>query len=314
MGGSAQVVTHRRAVAGGVLVTVSACVTAWALAYPAGSLGPALVRAVADAAAVVTVGLAVLPALDGPRYRDELVRRATTPLVTASAVWLVAELVRLVLAGAEAAGVAATALDVATAWEFTVSTAVGRAGLLTVVSAAGVCATAALARRSGPASVIVAGCAVVGVLGHPLTGHLADSPLGGVAVAVHALAAALWCGVLAALVLTVDHRGQWARVLPRFSQLSLVCVAVLLVGGVLGGVVMLESPAELYGTGYGRVLAAKIALTAVLIVLAWRNREIWLPSARAHRSTAAVSRARAYVELSLMAAALAAAATLSVTG
>ncbi len=314
MGGSAQVVTRRRAVAGGVLVTVAACVSAWALAYPASSLGPALVRAVADGAGVATVGLAVLPAFDGPRYRDELVRRATSPLVVASAVWLVAELIRLVLAAAEAAGTAVTSLDLTTTAEFTVRTAVGRAGLLTLAAAALVCLAAALAQRTGPVAVTVAGCAGIGIMGHPLTGHLADSPLGGVAIAVHALAAALWCGVLAALVLTVDHRGQWARVLPRFSQFSLGCVAALLVGGAVGGAALLGSPAELYTTGYGRVLSAKIVLTAVLILLAWRNREIWLPSARAHRSTAAVSRTRAHIELALMAAALAAAATLSVTG
>lgn len=306
--------TRGRAVAGGALVTAAACVMAWALAYPASSLGPALVRAVADAAAVVTVGLAVVPALDGPRYREELIRRATAPLVAASAVWLVAELVRLVLAGAEAAGTAVTGLGVGTAWEFAAHTAVGRAGLLTLAAAAVVCVAASAARRSGSVAVIVAGSAGIGVMGHPLTGHLADSPLGGVAIAVHALAAALWCGVLAALVLTVDHRGQWARVLPRFSQLSLGCVVALLAGGAAGGVALLDSPAELLTTGYGRVLTAKIALTAVLIVLAWRNREIWLPSARAHRSTAAISRTRAYIELSVMAAALAAAATLSVTG
>lgn len=306
--------THGRAVAGGALVTAASCVVAWALAYPASMLGPALVRAVADAAAVVTVGLAVVPMLDGPRYRAELTRRATAPLVSASAVWLVAELMRLVLAGAEAAGTAATDLGVGTAWAFATQTAVGRAGLLTIIAAAVVCAAASLAGRSGPVTVIVAGSAGIGVMGHPLTGHLADSPFGGVAIAVHALAAALWCGVLAALVLTVDHRGQWARVLPRFSQLSLASVAALLAGGAVGGVALLASPAELATTGYGRVLTAKILLTAVLLVLAWRNREIWLPSARAHRSTATVSRTRAYAELSLMAAALAAAATLSVTG
>jgi copper resistance protein D len=48
---------------------------------------------------------------------------------------------------------------------------------------------------------------------------------------VHALAAALCCGALAALALTVEHRGQWARVLPRFFQLSLLCVATLLAAG-----------------------------------------------------------------------------------
>jgi putative copper resistance protein D len=55
-------------------------------------------------------------------------------------------------------------------------------------------------------------------------------------------------------------------------------------------------------------------LTVALTALAWRNRSIWLPAARAHRATAVVSRSRAYTELAVMAAALAAAATLAVTG
>lgn len=314
MGGSAQVVTQRRAVAGAALVTASACATAWALAYPSASLGLALTRAIADLAAVVTLGLAVVPALDGGRHRDELVRRATAPLVTASAVWVVAELVRLVFAGAEAAGTAVARLGIRTIFEFTLYTASGRAGLLTIVAAAVVCVVASLAPRSVPACVIAAGLAAAGVVGHTLTGHLSDSPLGGVAVALHALAAALWCGVLAGLVLTVEHRGQWARVLPRFSELSLVCFVVLVAGGVLGAAVVLSSPIDLYATGYGRVLSAKILLTVALTALAWRNRSIWLPAARAHRSTAVVSRSRAYTELGAMAVALAAAATLAVTG
>ena len=306
--------THRRAVAGGVLVTGLACFAAWALAYPAVALTASIARAVADGAAVVTVGLVAVPALDAARYRAELMRRATAALIAASAVWVVAELLRLVLAAADAAGTSATRLGLRTFWEFAADTAAGRAGLLTVAAAAAVCATTALRRRIGPAAVIVAGCAGIGIVGHPLTGHLSDSPLGGIAIAAHALAAALWCGVLAALVLTIDHRGQWARVLPKFSQLSLGCVAVLLAGGVIGSIAVLQSPADLYATGYGRVLSAKIVLTAVLTLLAWRNRQIWLPAARMHRSTAVVSRSRAYTELALMAAALAAAATLSVTG
>ncbi|MGV0601793.1 CopD family protein, partial [Mycolicibacterium pulveris] len=141
-----------------------------------------------------------------------------------------------------------------------------------------------------------------------------DSALGGFAVAIHMLAAALWCGVLAALLLTVEHRGQWARLLPRFSTLSLWCVLALLAGGVLGAAVRLDSVAELYATGYGRVLSVKIAVTAALVLLGWRNRTMWLPAARSHRATAVVSRSRSMVELTVMAVALALAAGLAVTG
>ena len=102
----------------------------------------------------------------------------------------------------------------------------------------------------------------------------------------------MWCGTLAALVLTVDHRGQWARVLPRFSELSLWCVITLLAGGATGALVAVDSPAQLFATGYGRVLLIKIVLTIVLMSLAWRNRARWLPAAKSHRVTAYASRSR----------------------
>ena len=305
--------TRRRAVAGGTLIVAAASVAAWSLAYPQGSLAATLVRAVADCAAVTTLGLAVVPMLDVDRYRDELIGRATVPLAAAGAVWLVAELTRLVVSAAQAAAVPVTRLGVQTSVEFAVHTAPGRAGLFSLVAAA-VCLVALAAPRTVPMNVVVAGVAAVGVAARPLTGHFSESALGGLAVALHTVAAALWCGALAGLVLTVEHRGQWARVLPRFSQLSLVCVATLLVGGVVGAAVTLGSPSELYATGYGRVLSAKIAVTVVLIVLARRNRTMWLPAARTHRATAVVSRSRSRTELAIMAVALALAAALAVTG
>jgi putative copper resistance protein D len=190
----------------------------------------------------------------------------------------------------------------------------GRSGLFSTVAAALVCVAAMAAPRSTSTNVAVAGFAAAGVAARPLTGHLSESALGGTAVAVHTLAAALWCGALAALVLTVEHRGQWARVLPRFSQLSLGCVAALLVGGLLGAVVTVASPSQLYATGYGRLLSAKVVVTVLLVLLAYRNRTMWLPAARAHRATAVVSRSRALCEVGLMAVALTLAAALAVTG
>lgn len=271
-------------------------------------------RAVADGTAVVAFGLAAVPMLDTERYRDELIRRATAPLTIASAVWLVAELLRLIVAAAQAAALPVTRLGLHTTIDFALHTTPGRSGLFSAVAAALVCVTVLAAPRSAATNVAVVGIAAAGLAARPLTGHLSESALGGVAVAVHTLAAALWCGALVALVLTVEHRGQWSRVLPRFSQLSLVCVGALLVGGVLGAVVTIGSPSQLYATGYGRLLAAKVVLTVALVALAYRNRTMWLPAARSHRTTAVVSRSRALFELALMAVALTLAAALAVTG
>jgi putative copper resistance protein D len=307
-------VTRKRALAGGALVVAVAAVVAWALARQQNSLAVTLVRAVADVSAVVAFGLAAVPMLDIDRYRGELIRRATGPLTIASAIWLVAELLRLGVAAAQAAAVPVSRLGVHTAVDFAVHTTPGRSALFSAVAAALVCVTVVATPRSSSTNVAVVGLAAAGVAARPLTGHLSESALGGVAVAVHTLAAALWCGALAALVLTVEHRGQWARVLPRFSQLSLACVAALLVGGVLGAVVTLGTPSQLYATGYGRLLSAKVVVTVLLVLLAYRNRTMWLPAARAHRATAVVSRSRALFELATMGVALTLAAALAVTG
>jgi putative copper resistance protein D len=278
------------------------------------TLAVTLVRAVADGSAVIAFGLAAVPMLDIDRYRGELIHRATGPLTIAGAVWLVAELLRLGVAAAQAAAVQVARLSVHTTVDFALHTAAGRSGLFSAVAAGLVLAVSVAAPRSATTNIAAVGFAAAGVAARPLTGHLAESGVGGVAVAVHTLAAALWCGALAALVLTVEHRGQWARVLPRFSQLSLLCVVALLVGGVVGAAVTLGSPSQLYATGYGRLLSAKVVVTAVLIALAYRNRTMWLPAARSHRATAVVSRSRALFELAFMAVALTLAAALAVTG
>jgi putative copper export protein len=205
------------------LVVVVASLAAWSLARPQNSLAATLVRALADGSAVVALGLAAVPMLDIDRYRGELIRRATAPLTIAAAVWLLAELLRLGVAAAQAAAIPVSRLGLHTTVDFALHTSAGRSGLFSALAAGLVCLALVAAPRSVSTNVAVAGFAAAGVAARPLTGHFSESAVGGVAVAVHTLAAALWCGVLAALMLTVVHRGQWARVLPRFSQLSLVC-------------------------------------------------------------------------------------------
>jgi putative copper resistance protein D len=317
VGGTTTGVTRLRIVAGGVAVVAMAAVAAWALAFPQNSLSATLIRAVADCSAVVALGLAVVPMFDTDRYRREVAARACGPLILASAVWAAAELVRIVVDAAQAVGTSPVRVGVRTTVDFAVATATGRSGLMCTAAAVVVGVVAVVASRGQwrPAvGVVMAGVAAVGLTGRSLVGHLAESPAGGLAITVHVLAAAVWCGALAALVLVVEHRGQWARVLPRFSQVSLVCVVTLVVCGVVATALRLHSPGEFVTTGYGRLLSAKILLTAALTVLAWRNRSWWLPAARSHRATADVSRLRSRIELAGMTVALTLAAALAVTG
>ena len=315
MGGSAAGVRrYRRGWLGGVLAVTTALLTAWALAHPVLPVAGTVVRAGSDLAAVAALGLSVVPLLDQSRYRAELANRARRPLIAVGAVWLVAELAALILAATQAVGVSAAALSVPAALQFATTTAAGRAALFGV-AAAGTVLVLATATGTGPLrgrGLITA--AAAGVAGRALTGHLAGTLLAGVAVVAHALAAALWCGALLALALTVRARGQWARVLPAFSHLALWCVGVLLTGGLLAAATALDSPADLYGTGHGRILLAKVAVTAGLLALAWRNRMHWLVGARRHQLRAEQSLTRAGTELVLMAGALTLAAALTTTG
>ncbi len=314
MGGKTKDMSTRRAAFGGVVVVLGASAAAWVLTYPQAAPAATVVRALADCAAAATLGLAVVPMLDTGRYRAELTRRAGGPLAVAAGVWLFAELCRLMVGAAAAAAVPVTRVGLSTTAEFATATSAGRSGVFSAAAAGLVLAIALGAPKTPPAAVAAAGIAAVGLVARTIGGHMSASVPGGIAVAIHVLAAALWCGTLAALVLTVDHRGQWARVLPRFSELSLWCVIALLTGGVIGAVVAVGSTSQLFATGYGRVLLIKIVLTVVLMALAWRNRARWLPAAKSHRVTAYVSRARSLTELAIMAVALTMAAALSVTG
>lgn len=316
MGGATPDVSlpHWRAAVGGVAVIAATSVAAWALGRPQNAVSGTAARATADCAAIVTLGLAVVPLLDTGRYRAELSRSAAVPLTVSAAIWLLAELVRMVVVSAQTAALPAGTVGVHTYLEFLTHTAAGRAGAVSVVAAATVCGVAVAAPRTTAVALATTGIAASGLAARTLVGHLTESPVGGLAVAVHAVAAGLWCGALVGLLVTVAHRGQWARVLPRFSGLALACVGVLILAGAVGALVTVDSPADLVTTGYGRLLTAKLLVTAGLTVLAWRNRSRWLPAARGHRASAGLSRTRSLAELAVMTVALTLAAALAVTG
>ena len=276
-----------------------------------------LVRAVADGSAVVAFGLAAVPMLDIDRYRGELIRRATGPLTIASAIWLVAELLRLGVAAAQAAAVPVSRLGVHTAVDFAVHTSPGRSGLFSAMAAALVCVTVVATPRSSPTNVAVVGLAAAGVAARPLTGHLSESALGGVAVAVHTLAAALWCGALAALVLT----GRAPRPVGQGAAEVLAAVAGVCrgtaggrrAGGGRDG--RLAEPAVCDGIWPRAVREGRSDGGACAVGVPQPGRPCGYPQhGNRELLTAVVSRSRALFELAIMAVALTLAAALAVTG
>ena len=109
----------------------------------------------------------------------------------------------------------------------------------------------------------------------------------GVVDFVHLSAAALWVGSLAvvAVVLWRTRReGPEAllAVVRPYSRLALWLVAIVVATGVISAYGLVGSFAALSSSGYGLVLVAKLALVAIVVVLAGWARWWWLPRRRLH--------------------------------
>jgi len=105
--------------------------------------------------------------------------------------------------------------------------------------------------------------------------------------ALHVLAAGAWIGGLAVLVTALpaatraldpgDRTRLLSAVVGRFSRVALISVALLLAGGVAQSLLELGAVNDLWDTPFGRAIAIKSALVAVLVVLGARNRRHTLP-------------------------------------
>jgi copper transport protein len=120
------------------------------------------------------------------------------------------------------------------------------------------------------AALLVVGIAVAGA------GHASTAPprlLTVPAVFLHAVSVVLWIGALLPLGAALTRGGPSASVLlRRFSSAIPAIVGVLVVSGLLLAAVQVQTVPALWSTGYGRVLLAKLALVAVMLVLAVLNR------------------------------------------
>jgi copper transport protein len=95
--------------------------------------------------------------------------------------------------------------------------------------------------------------------------------------ALHLVAAGLWAGGIGALAL-LRPPGGWRstearRLLGRFTPVALIAFATTVVAGGLEAIQQLGSLQSLFGTDYGRVLIAKMALVACMLplsLMAWR--------------------------------------------
>jgi copper transport protein len=125
--------------------------------------------------------------------------------------------------------------------------------------------------------VAVGGLAATLVVTPALGGHAATGPgaaVGAVVGVVHFAAAAVWFGglvLLGACVLPRADVGLLGAV-PRFSSVAFWAMVVIVASGVVQGWRQLGGVQALGGSGYGRLLVAKVAVFLLLIAVAGRSR------------------------------------------
>jgi putative copper resistance protein D len=141
----------------------------------------------------------------------------------------------------------------------------------------------------GPARdglLVAVSAMLAGSLG--LTGHAAmDTGPRGIAHqanhAAHLLAVGAWLGGLLPLArLLADRPAEALRAdaLHRFSTVGIIAVGVILVTGIVNTGMIAGSPIPSLATAWGRTLAVKLVLVAIMVSAALANRLILMPGAR----------------------------------
>jgi copper resistance protein D len=150
------------------------------------------------------------------------------------------------------------------------------AGVIAVVGGLALWAwPAALRRRVSWLAVLPAGLILAGSV---MTSHSAsrvDNRLMLVSMtSLHYLATASWIGGLPYLLLsakrTIDREAKF-QIMRNFSRQAQVSVAVLFLAGLAMSLVYVGSWSAMYGTSYGVMLSAKVAMFLVLLLLGATN-------------------------------------------
>jgi putative copper resistance protein D len=111
-----------------------------------------------------------------------------------------------------------------------------------------------------------------------LTTHAAarmhDSGLLLATEALHQLGAAIWVGGIPCFVMAlalVNDAGSWRRIATRFSRMSMAGVGCIVVSGAVMSVFYIGSWNAVYGTAYGVMVMAKVAMFGALLLLGLGN-------------------------------------------
>jgi len=278
----------------------------------------ALIRVVRDAALLAAAGgaMALLFVAGGtdPSVRNRI-RRG---LLAAAGLGIGAAAVGPGLQGGLLAGLPAHAILEPDPWRIGWTSSAGPSAVVTIAGLA-LLATG-LRMRPGAVRLLAVAIGLTAATGGLLlSGHAAATDprwLTAPAWALHLLAAAFWAGALWPLlvVLRAEQPATAARVLRRFSRLAVAAVGGLVTAGLAIATVQTGTVTALFGTGYGRLLLAKLGLVAGLLLIAANNKWRLTPALAAGDAGAALQLRRAIrAEIGVVVAILAVTAVLAQT-
>jgi putative copper resistance protein D len=284
-------------------------------------LGLPVTRTLQDLAAALTVGLLVLAAFvlppESAKVKDQLAghrARAVRFAAVASACWLLAGSLTLVLTYADVAGIPPTSPGFTSQLGYFLrSFDLGRSMVASLVLAALVSIGTMLATRMNTAGWLAV-LSVVALLPLALSGHAAGSDDHQAAVdslGAHLVGVSVWVGGLAAVVLLSPWVGDTLGVsVRRYSTLAGACFVVVALSGLVNAWLRLGSWSGL-GTAYGGLVLVKTAALAALGLAGWWHRRRLLPGLAAGPASRRTFLRLATVEVLVMAATIGVAVALS---
>ena len=239
-------------------------------------IGTPLLRVIADIAATLCVGSLVFAACFTRPQSTGLLSPAGFAAVRDTArwalVWLVAAVLLVVFDTADTSGQSlGDVLSPAHLFSLIGALEETKAWLVTAVLAAVLALLSRFALRWRSAVYLV-GVAVLGLLPALASGHSssdAGHDIATVAIMVHVPAAAVWIGVLVAVLRQVRRdRSALPAIAPRYARLAMGCWLVLAVSGVADAVI-LAAPGQLASTSYGVLIIIKALIFLAVGVVAF---------------------------------------------
>lgn len=132
--------------------------------------------------------------------------------------------------------------------------------------------------RAGAGAGKLLGAGLVVLLAAVATTHaaarLSDNALLLAVEFLHQLGAAIWIGGIPFFIMLIARNGYGATLGlagPRFSRMSMAGVAAILLSGITMSLFYIGSPSAFWGTAYGVMVGAKIAMFLMLLALGFGN-------------------------------------------